>query len=86
MKTPHPAEVNSGDQVSMKLNASQWRLPSGQPLGEYALEAGFVVPSLWATMRRPKATGTQDPRTHAFAPYRRRMVKELNATATAREC
>jgi len=71
----------------MKLNASEWRLPSGQPLGEYALEAGFVVPSLWAAaMRRGKAEGARDPKVLAFTPYRRRLAKELGASTSARGC
>jgi hypothetical protein len=28
------------------LDAGEWRLPSGRPLAEFALEAGFLAPLL----------------------------------------
>jgi hypothetical protein len=42
-----------------------WRLPSGKPLAEFALEAGFLAPSLvaaGATGRRPESAGKKADR------------------------
>lgn len=85
----------------MKLNASEWRLPSGRPLGEYALKAGFVVPSLWApvTRRQTQAStvstsaingespeGGQERSAMSFAPYRRRVTRDAARSASSGEC
>jgi hypothetical protein len=81
----------------MKLNASQWRLPSGRPLGEYALEAGFIAPRLWTTAVESR---TMDSNRHgqlesagcaqlsaaSLVPHRRRALRESDNTAPVRGC
>lgn len=35
-----------------RLVQDSWRLPSGRPLGEFALSAGFLAPQAWVEPRR----------------------------------
>ena len=37
------------------LDAGSWRLPSGQALAEFALQAGFLAPMLLKTARFPES-------------------------------
>ncbi|MCC6362893.1 MAG: hypothetical protein IT165_05175 [Bryobacterales bacterium] len=46
-KTQAPDLPDLGSTFHPGASSGNWRLPSGTPLGEYALQAGFLMPSLW---------------------------------------
>jgi len=58
---PHALAPISIPSMPMEwLDAGSWRLPSGQALAEFALQAGFLAPLLLKTARFPeqaRATG-----------------------------
>ena len=52
------ASKESKISTRMPAQTHIWRLPSGKPLAEFALEAGFLAPSLFAAGapgRRPES-------------------------------
>ncbi len=40
------------------IDSSAWRLPSGQALSEFALQAGFLAPHLFASDKRSPSIGS----------------------------
>jgi len=72
-------------------NSGNWRLPSGIPLGEYALQAGFLAPSLWnlsvrcAFARNHQAASPASSRWSISADVSRHFPRPF-AQQAVREC
>jgi hypothetical protein len=64
MNLRNSAQANSQKRVSVPrtdlawIDSGAWRLPSGQALSEFALQAGFLVPHLFAADGRSSSIGS----------------------------
>ncbi|MCC6393382.1 MAG: hypothetical protein IT167_22465 [Bryobacterales bacterium] len=94
MKTPKTQAPNLPDLDSAfraGANTGNWRLPSGIPLGEYALQAGFLVPSLWNLSVRCAFARNHQPASPASSRWpisadASRRVPRAFAQPAVREC
>lgn len=71
--------------------SGNWRLPSGTPLGEYALQAGFLMPSQWnLSVRRAFAgirqTSSPPPSRGPISADASRRFSRASVQAAIREC
>jgi hypothetical protein len=90
-KTQAPDLPDLDSTFRARANSGSWCLPSGTPLGEYALQAGFLVPSLWnvsvrrAFARNHQAAWLSSFRGPMFADTSRRLPRATVPQAV-REC